>query len=83
MNDQLFQRDEEDSPCVRLCVMHPRENLCIGCYRSLQEIADWPAMSPAARAALRASLPERAPRLRRRAGGRKARTTSRDGDETS
>ena len=67
-------RDEVDSPCVKLCVIHPEARLCIGCLRSIEEITVWSRMTSAARVAIMAELPERAPRIAaRRRGGRAAR----------
>jgi len=37
------------SPCVKVCVMDPQRGLCRGCYRTLDEIARWVAMSDAER----------------------------------
>ena len=73
MNDQIWQRDEIDSPCVKVCVVHPVERICVGCYRSVPEIAGWSRMTPAERRAVMAELAARAPRLRQRRGGRAAR----------
>ncbi|MCB1364502.1 MAG: DUF1289 domain-containing protein [Rhodobacteraceae bacterium] len=73
MIDPAWKRDEIDSPCVRICVVHPGEGICVGCYRSPDEIARWSQMSDAERARIRAELPGRAPRLMRRRGGRAAR----------
>lgn len=69
----VWVRDEIDSPCIKLCVIHPKVGICAGCYRSLQEIADWSAMAPDARRALMVELPERAGLLKKRRGGREAR----------
>ena len=71
--DDLWRRDEIESPCVKLCVVHPEERLCIGCYRTMEEIANWSRLSPAARDAVIADLPARAPRLAQRRGGRMGR----------
>lgn len=71
--DEVWVRDEVESPCVKLCVVHPEERICIGCYRTIEEIATWSRMTPEARRAVMADLPERAPRLVRRRGGRMAR----------
>jgi predicted Fe-S protein YdhL (DUF1289 family) len=71
--DEVWVRDEIDSPCVKLCVVHPEERICIGCYRTIEEIATWSRMTPEARRAVMADLPEREPRLARRRGGRMAR----------
>ena len=30
MNDDSWKRDEVDSPCVKLCVVHPEERICVG-----------------------------------------------------
>ena len=73
MSDSIWQRDEIESPCVKTCVIHPREGLCIGCLRSLAEIAAWSQMSAGERQKIMAELPARAPRLTRRRGGRAGR----------
>ncbi len=72
MDDQ-WSRDEVESPCVKICVVHPAERICTGCLRSMDEIAAWSRMSNAARAVLKAELPARAERLKKRRGGRAAR----------
>ncbi|MFV0360434.1 DUF1289 domain-containing protein [Tropicimonas sp.] len=69
----IWQRDEPDSPCVRVCVIHPAEGICAGCLRTRDEIAAWRCMTPEARRAVMDLLPERAPRLKKRRGGRAAR----------
>ena len=70
MTDSLWTRDEADSPCIKICVIHPEERLCVGCYRTIDEIAQWSRLSPDARRAIMADLPNRAPRLAKRRGGR-------------
>lgn len=71
--DEVWRRPEPQSPCVRVCVMQPESGLCIGCLRTAQEIAAWPAMTPEARRALMAELPARKGLLARRRGGRAGR----------
>jgi predicted Fe-S protein YdhL (DUF1289 family) len=71
--DEVWVRDEIESPCVKLCVVHPEERLCVGCFRTIEEIATWSRMTSEERRAIMADLPERAPRLVRRRGGRTAR----------
>ena len=71
--DDVWMRDEIESPCVKLCVVHPEERLCVGCFRTIEEISQWSRMTPAARAVVIADLPERAPRLIKRRGGRMGR----------
>ena len=39
MSDELWKRQEIESPCVKICVVHPTERICIGCHRSVEEIA--------------------------------------------
>ena len=73
MTDEPWTRDEIQSPCVKLCVVHPEARLCVGCYRSIEEITAWSRLSPEARAAVMAELPLRAPRLAQRRGGRAGR----------
>jgi len=66
-------RDEIESPCVKLCVIHPAERICTGCFRSIDEITAWSKMSAEERRAIMAELPARKPRLTKRRGGRAAR----------
>ena len=66
----LWTRDEPQSPCVNICVMHPHEGVCVGCYRTLGEIAGWASMSAAERRAIIEELPGRKPLLKKRRGGR-------------
>lgn len=73
MTAPIWKRDEIESPCVQICVMHPKENICAGCYRTMDEITRWSVMSSDERAGVMADLPDRAPRLKRRRGGRDAR----------
>ncbi|MCB2124449.1 MAG: DUF1289 domain-containing protein [Rhodobacteraceae bacterium] len=73
MTDEVWKRPEIESPCVRVCVVHPAERICVGCYRSVDEIAGWSRMSPEDRRRIMAELPARAPRLSQRRGGRAAR----------
>ena len=75
MKDEVWERDEIQSPCVKLCVVHPEERICVGCLRSIDEIATWSRLSHEARAAVMADLPARAPRLAKRRGGRMGRGT--------
>ncbi len=71
--DDVWHRDEVASPCVKLCVVHPEARICVGCYRSIDEISAWSRMTPAERSAVMAELPARAPRLTKRRGGRMGR----------
>ena len=48
-----------ETPCIAVCMMDPRTNLCFGCGRTLPEIARWHRMESAGRLALIAQLPAR------------------------
>ena len=73
MTDDIWNRDEVESPCVKICVVHPEARICTGCYRSVEEITVWSRLSPAARQAVMSDLPNRKTLLSTRRGGRKAR----------
>lgn len=59
--DPIWEREEIQSPCVKLCVIHEPSGLCMGCYRSRPEIAGWSQMSADKRALLMLEFPTRAP----------------------
>ncbi len=46
------------SPCVQTCTLNI-DDICIGCGRTIDEIAAWGSMSVAARRAVLATLPQR------------------------
>ncbi len=71
---EIWQRQEIDSPCVKICVIHPEAKICVGCYRTGDEIAAWSRLTPPARQALMAELPARAKTLTQRRGGRLGRS---------
>ena len=48
-----------ESPCTKVCVVHPTKSLCIGCGRSLDEIARWIDFDAAARGRILTQLPAR------------------------
>lgn len=73
MNTPLWKRDEIESPCVQICVVHPETRICTGCYRTIDEITDWSRMTPEARRIIMDDLPARADQLKVRRGGRAAR----------
>ncbi|MEN9062202.1 MULTISPECIES: DUF1289 domain-containing protein [Ponticoccus] len=79
MSDEIWKRREIESPCVKLCVIHPEAGLCTGCLRSLDEIARWSRMDPEERRAVMAALPDRQGHLTHRRGGRAARLKRRGG----
>lgn len=73
MADDVWQRDEIESPCIKVCVVHPEARICTGCLRSIDEITRWSKMSSEERREIIAALPDRAGLLKKRRGGRAAR----------
>ncbi len=49
------------SPCTKVCVMDAKDRFCLGCKRTLGEIARWGEMTDKERAAVLAHLPARRP----------------------
>lgn len=74
--EEIWKRAEIESPCVKICVIHPEAQICVGCYRSRDEIGRWSAMTPEARRAVMADLPNRAATLVKRRGGRAGRSSA-------
>jgi hypothetical protein len=52
-----------ETPCIRSCVVHPALRLCVGCGRTLDEIARWIDFNDEERARIMAQLPARLPAL--------------------
>lgn len=77
MTDDVWRRDEIQSPCVKICVIQPDVRLCAGCLRSIDEIGQWSRYTHEERAEIMAELPSRAGQLTKRRGGRKARLAKR------
>ena len=46
MSEEIWRRDEIESPCVKICVIHPRAKICAGCFRTGEEIAAWSRLTP-------------------------------------
>lgn len=76
--DEVWKRAEVESPCVKLCVVHPEARICVGCYRSIDEISGWSRLTPEQRRSIMAELPNRASTLTKRRGGRMARQAGKD-----
>ena len=72
-SDAIWKRDEVESPCVKICVIHPEARLCTGCLRSIDEIGAWSRMSTDERREVIKDLPNRTSKLVKRRGGRAAR----------
>lgn len=52
------------TPCVQVCIVDPESGLCLGCCRTLPEIAGWARLDATDRARLMAELPTRWSRIR-------------------
>jgi len=51
--------DEVPSPCTNVCQIDPYSGYCLGCKRTVEEIAVWVTATPAERRAILARLAER------------------------
>ncbi|UAL12459.1 DUF1289 domain-containing protein [Caulobacter segnis] len=47
------------TPCVKVCAVDGTTGYCLGCRRTLPEIAGWARLSDEERAAIMAALPDR------------------------
>ena len=49
----------QETPCIAVCQIDPRNSLCFGCGRTLPAIARWHRMESAERHAVMAQLADR------------------------
>ena len=70
MTDDIWKRDEVDSPCVKVCVIHPRRGFAPGACAVWTKSRNGRGMSNADRRRVMADLPSRASMLQKRRGGR-------------
>jgi uncharacterized protein len=49
----------KETPCIAVCIIDPRTSLCLGCGRTLPEIARWHRMDSAERQVVMAQLAAR------------------------
>lgn len=47
------------TPCVKVCIVDGARGQCLGCWRTLSEIAAWSGLTDADRARIIAELPGR------------------------
>ncbi len=50
-----------ETPCVNICTIDPQSRLCVGCLRSIDEIARWSAMTSSERRRIMDALAEHVP----------------------
>ena len=51
------------TPCVLVCAVDPDSGLCLGCFRTLEEIAAWSRLTDAERETVIRDLPGRSGRI--------------------
>jgi len=49
----------EPSPCISVCALLEPQGICLGCFRTLEEIAQWSVLDAAGKRAVLAALPAR------------------------
>jgi predicted Fe-S protein YdhL (DUF1289 family) len=37
--------EQVPSPCVKVCALDPHSGYCVGCFRTIDEVANWLEMS--------------------------------------
>ncbi|MEE2774401.1 MAG: DUF1289 domain-containing protein [Pseudomonadota bacterium] len=68
---EVWKRQEIDSPCKKICIIHQDHKICIGCFRSLWEISNWSKFDQETRSLITKQLKDRIQKLKpRRRGGR-------------
>ena len=70
MTEYIWKRNEIESPCVNICIVHPQANICAGCFRTIDEISGWSKMTAEQRKEIINDLPNRSSKLKVRRGGR-------------
>jgi predicted Fe-S protein YdhL (DUF1289 family) len=62
-SDEIMLKQEVpmpiSSPCNKVCTIDPRSHLCLGCGRTLTEIAQWASLPETERIRIMAGLPDR------------------------
>jgi len=53
------------TPCVKVCFVDPKAGVCLGCFRTMEELGCWTRYSDAERDAIMQALPERETAYRR------------------
>ncbi len=52
------------TPCVQVCIVDGESGLCLGCQRTLREVAAWARLSDSERQAIMTALPARRSQIR-------------------
>jgi hypothetical protein len=56
---EILKPGDVPSPCINFCRLDRDGVLCLGCFRSLDEIINWSALTPAQKRAVLDALPAR------------------------
>jgi predicted Fe-S protein YdhL (DUF1289 family) len=48
-----------ETPCIKICTLDPKSGLCLGCGRSVDEIAGWSRLSAEERTKIMSTLRHR------------------------
>ena len=59
-----MEAEPVETPCVKICVVDGESGLCLGCQRTLAEVASWGRLTPLERRAIMDQLPSRRGRIR-------------------
>jgi len=57
--DEALAADIAPSPCTKICTLDPARTHCLGCFRTLSEIATWATLTPGAKRAVVAACASR------------------------
>ena len=60
-----MERTPITTPCVKVCFVDPKAGVCLGCFRTMEELGCWTRYSDAERDAIMQALPERETAYRR------------------
>jgi predicted Fe-S protein YdhL (DUF1289 family) len=58
MPPENSSQDAVESPCIDVCAVNPN-GICLGCYRSLDEIACWSSVTDETRREIKRSAEKR------------------------
>lgn len=47
------------TPCVKVCFVDPKAGICVGCFRTMEELGRWTRFSDQERDEIMAALPQR------------------------
>lgn len=51
------------TPCIKVCAIDGQSGLCLGCFRTLKEVASWARLAAEEREAIMVELPARRSRI--------------------